>query len=89
MNQAKCLEVESRNKTQMRLSRASNMSAFDHANIFVPFCLFGHVRNDMENIFSTVKEGRWSNKSTKTMPANDETTYEIMITEDGSMVYLP
>ncbi|XP_058238666.1 uncharacterized protein LOC131348093 [Hemibagrus wyckioides] len=60
-----CLKAGSRNKTQTGLSRASNMSAFDHANIFAPFRLFGHVRNDVENIFSTVKEGRWPNKRAK------------------------
>ncbi|KAK3520997.1 hypothetical protein QTP86_001649, partial [Hemibagrus guttatus] len=85
-----CLEAESRNKTQTGLSRASNTSASNHTDVFAPFRLFGHVRNDMENIFSTIKEGRWSNKSAKMTPANDETTCElvreIMITEDGTVV---
>lgn len=60
-----CLKAGSRNKTQTGLSRVSNMSAFDHANIFAPFRLFGHVRNDVENIFSMVKEGRWPNRRAK------------------------
>ncbi|KAK3515253.1 hypothetical protein QTP70_013016, partial [Hemibagrus guttatus] len=85
-----CLEAESRNKTQTGLSRASNTSASNHTDIFAPFRLFGHVRNDMENIFSTIKDGRWSNKSTKMTSANNETTCEliceIMITEDGTVV---
>lgn len=79
-----CLEAESRNGTQTGISRASNLSPSDHANIFAPFRLFKHVRNDMENIFSTVNEGRWSNGSAETMSANEKTT--ILITEDGTVV---
>lgn len=76
-----CIEGVLGSDIQTGSSGVSSKSALDYANVFAPFRLFTHVRNDIWDIFSKVNKVRPSVNN-----ENDEVIMPVMdlvIGEDG------